>query len=149
MNNSESAQKGFKTFILTLSISLLLFSAVYYALSTYSPENKSTQSQAAVAKETPVASVQGASTAKVESKDASVFAEISKKKPQVKSPAVLSGTTQSTQSTTAVPTTGALGITVGLALSLSLFIGAMIFTSMNPRRIALRGFEREVLKKTK
>lgn len=28
--NSESAQKGFKTFILTLSISLILFSALYY-----------------------------------------------------------------------------------------------------------------------
>ena len=36
MNANEQAQKGFKTFILTLSISLIVFSVIYYLISNNS-----------------------------------------------------------------------------------------------------------------
>ncbi len=149
MNNSESAQKGFKTFILTLSVSLIVFSVVYYFLSNY-PANKSSNSPQAVATTSTTASVEGAKDERTDQADTStsVFGAIVNKKPQGKAQ-VLSGATQASQSTTAVPTTGIAGITIGLALSFGLFLAAIIFTSMNPRKMALRSFEKEVLKKSK
>jgi hypothetical protein len=147
MNNSESAKKGFRTFILTLSISLMVFSAVYYVLTTYTPQNEQTENQtAAVTKEESVQSqdVQGAKDEKT------VFGEIAGKKPQTRPQEVLAGATsapQTTQSTTSVPTTGYIEMTVGLILSLTLFVGAMVYNLMNPRKLALSRFEKKALKK--
>jgi hypothetical protein len=158
MNNSESAQKGFKTFILTLSISLMVFSAVYYFLSTYSPDKSNGATPTQIVADTTVvnASVKGASTEKVTPTDpvqaeapASVFGAIASKKPQGRAQAVLAETTQASQSTTIVPSTGVTEISLGLALSFGLFLAAIVFTSMNPRKMALKGFEKQVLKNSK
>jgi hypothetical protein len=154
MNNSESAKKGFKTFILTLSISLMVFSAVYYILSSYGTDtgmsgvqdNEVANAMITEKKESP--GVQGAKDEKT------VFGEIVNKKPLDKTlevQAVLAGATsapETTQSTTAVPGTGYTEMTIGLILSLILFIGAMIYNLMNPRKMALSKFERDALGKS-
>jgi hypothetical protein len=150
MNNSESAKKGFRTFILTLSISLMVFSAVYYVLTTYSPPKEQAKSQTAAVvtgneatkEESP--NVQGAKD------ERTVFGEIASVKPQTRPQEVLAGATsapQTTQSTTSVPTTGYVEMTVGLILSLALFIGAMIYNLMDPRKLALSRFEKKILGK--
>jgi hypothetical protein len=151
MNNSESAKKGFRTFILTLSVSLLVFSAVYYLLTTYTPQKEGTEGQTAVV-------VKGTDQAQGEPSDVqgakderTVFGDITAKKPQDRPKEVLAGATSSpetTQSTTSVPTTGYVEMTVGLILSLTLFIGAMIYNMMNPRKLALSRFEKKVLGKS-
>lgn len=152
MNNSESAKKGFRTFILTLSISLMVFSAVYYVLTSYSPQESSVQGkdkevavvEAAVKEETPV--VQGAKD------ERSVFADIVNKKPEARPQEVLAGATSepaAPETSTSVPTTGYTEMTIGLILSLALFIGAMVYNLMNPRKIALSKFEKDALGKSK
>lgn len=42
MNSSTQAQKGFKTFILTLVVSLVVFSAIYYVVNSDSPSSVDT-----------------------------------------------------------------------------------------------------------
>ena len=151
MNNSESAKRGFRTFILTLSISLMVFSAVYYALTTYSPDSNSDKNQTVVAsnvvvKEEKSPDVQGVADKRT------VFADIVNKKPQVRPQEVLAGATsapQTTQSTTAVPSTGFTEMTIGLVLSLGLFIGAIIYNILNPRKLALSRFEKKLVGKSK
>jgi len=152
MNNSESAKKGFRTFILTLSVSLIVFSAVYYFLTSYNIDSSNSGTggkevaveKALVNEGSP--NVQGAKTEKT------VFGDIVNKKPVSRTQEVLAGATsapQTTQSTTAVPATGYTEMTIGLILSLVLFIGAMIYNSLNPRKIALSKFEKDILGKSK
>ena len=155
MNNSESAKRGFKTFILTLSISLILFSAAYYALTTYNPGGKSNEGQPIATSELGANStadnesspnVQGAKD------ERTVFGQIIEKKPREQAQEVLAGATsapQTTQSTTSVPVTGFTEMTVGLLLSLVLFVGAMVYNLINPRKFALSSFEKKLLGKSK
>jgi hypothetical protein len=167
MNNSESAKKGFKTFILTLSISLIVFSAIYYALTTYSPTSGSTPLAdaqalgAAAVAETPVTTpavsadkptdnVKGITTERKE-ETKTVFATIAEKKPNTHAQEVLGGmtvATETTQSGNGVPATGYVEMTIGLVASMMIFVGVMVYTSMNPRRIALHSFEKRVIKKS-
>ena len=166
MNNSESAKRGFKTFILTLSISLIVFSALYYALTTYNPQKNSGEERAeavntagltgsdsskenapsTVTAEAGVPSVQGAKDQKT------VFGAVANTKPTTRPQEVLAGATsapQTTQSVTPVPSTGFTEMTMGLLLSFSLFIGAMIYNFLNPRKLALLNFEKKIIKKSK
>jgi hypothetical protein len=81
-----------------------------------------------------------------------VFGEVIKKKPQVQVQEVLAGSTsapQTTQSTTSVPVTGFTEMTIGLIMSLVLFIGAMVYNLINPRKFALSNFEKRLLGKSK
>jgi len=166
MNNSESAKRGFRTFILTLSISLMVFSGLYYALTTYSPQKDSGEEKieavntaglhgsdtnkdsvsSTVTKDNEVPSVQGAKDQKT------VFGAVANSKPATRPQEVLAGATsapQTTQSASPVPSTGFTEMTLGLLLSFSLFVGAMIYNFLNPRKLALSNFEKKLIKKTK
>jgi hypothetical protein len=165
MNNSESAKRGFRTFILTLSVSLIVFSAVYYALTTYNSNGNSSGERSETAnelgsgviKENDVAGEgslgdEDSPSVKGTKDKSTVFSEIVGKKPQVQVQQVLAGATsapQTTQSSTSVPITGFPEMTVGLMLSLGLFIGAMVYNLINPRKIALSSFEKKMLGKSK
>jgi hypothetical protein len=166
MNNSESAKRGFRTFILTLSISLIVFSAVYYVLTTYDPNSKSGEEQMGIADELGANGVTGNNNAagKNSSKGGgspsvqgiedkrTVFGEIISKKPQVQAQEVLAGATsapETTQSSTPIPVTGFTEMTFGLLLSLGLFIGAMVYNLINPRKFALSNFEKKMLDRSK
>lgn len=157
MNNSESAKRGFRTFILTLAVSLIAFSAVYYALTTYNPSKGLDESQAGITGELGAVgkgsqgdskspSVQGAESKRT------AFGEVANNKPQVRAQEVLAGATsapQTTESSTTVPVTGFTEMTIGLVLSLGLFIGAMAYNLINPRKLALSSFEKKVLHRSK
>ncbi|KKS31250.1 hypothetical protein A2380_02475 [candidate division WWE3 bacterium RIFOXYB1_FULL_43_24] len=162
--NSDSAKNGFKTFILTLSISLIVFSVVYYLVTNNSGDTSAAPYQAST---TPItneqegyqalalnaeteqsAQVEGASTS-------SVFGDIVDNPvdtPALGSADVLAGTTsspsvsQTTTSGSTVPETGVVGITAGLLVSLVFFLTGMYYISSNPRRAALSGFEKKILK---
>ncbi|HOA18461.1 MAG TPA: hypothetical protein PKK54_01005 [bacterium] len=170
MNNSESAKKGFKTFILTLSISLMIFSAVYYLLSSYKPENNIDSGDISiVVKE--AGSVSGSKDASAyniqeeqpvvqgvqdERNEDTIFGKIAGKKPaaspKIISEEVLAGATstgETTQSTSPVPATGYIEMTLGLFFALAVFIAAMIYNAKNPRSVAISSFEKNILKKSK
>ncbi|HAI62932.1 MAG: hypothetical protein UU64_C0005G0029 [candidate division WWE3 bacterium GW2011_GWF2_41_45] len=159
--NSDSAKNGFKTFILTLSISLIVFSVVYYLVTNSSGDSSAAPYQAstapvvveAVPSEAPALS---AGTEQVAgTSDSSVFGEIVDKPVNavsVGTAAVLAGATsaptatQTTGSGSTVPETGVVGITAGLLVSLVFFLTGMYYISSNPRKAALSGFEKKILK---
>ena len=162
--NSDSAKNGFKTFILTLSISLIVFSVVYYLVTNSSGDTSSAPYQASVAPATVVAVAPTETlaladdTGQVErasdSPTGSVFGEIVDKPADAlpTGAAVLAGATsspvtpQTTGSGSTVPETGIVGITAGLLVSLVFFLTGMYYISSNPRKTALSGFEKKVLK---
>src|SRR3989338_5290005 len=109
MNNSEVAKNGFKTFLITLTVSLVFFSVVYFFLTGSTKKVDIEQPDLQVAKSMVVASAAAAA------KDDSVFYDLSREKVNVAGRAVLAGSTQSTAS---VPETGSTEITVGFVLSL-------------------------------
>ncbi|KKS27644.1 MAG: hypothetical protein UU86_C0017G0019 [candidate division WWE3 bacterium GW2011_GWC1_42_102] len=87
--------------------------------------------------------------------DSSVFGEIVDKPVNavsVGTAAVLAGATsaptatQTTGSGSTVPETGVVGITAGLLVSLVFFLTGMYYISSNPRKAALSGFEKKILK---
>jgi hypothetical protein len=161
-NNSYSIKsqqtKGLSTFILTLSISLIIFSAAYYLMTYKSsqPENSSDPSVAnVVVKEeesnNPVTDASGG--------DKTVFGSIASAKPNTAyrqvlsgSDAVPSGTQVDDVSTTPQTTasanleTGVTSVTVGLILSFVLFAFTMVFVYKDPRKIALSTFEKKASK---
>ncbi len=145
--NNETAKKGFKTFILTLSVSLIVFSVIYYALTTIASRQEQaelsqttdTEISAAIhpsPTEEPSSPFQQLATANVDQYKGAVLAG-----------ATVSPTPTSTQSTTSVPATGVVSITLGLLFSLVAFVGGMYVMSNNPRKVALDGFEKNILKK--
>lgn len=168
--NSDSAKSGFKTFILTLSVSLIVFSVIYYLITSASKEPEAvsyeqTEVENVVADYKAGPDEEKAETpevagAKVTSsgEDGSAFAgllaagvekdSVSKKN----SAAVLAGatsapsTTQTTTSGGTVPETGLMGITAGLLISLVFFTTGMYYIYSSPRKAALAGFEKKVLK---
>jgi len=168
--NSDSAKSGFKTFILTLSISLIVFSVVYYLVTNTGAGDSSAPYQASIAPVTTgslpsdalaletgteVAGVSDTSSdSSTFSTDSSVFGEIVDKPVgavTVNAGVVLAGatsspTTQTTGSGAAVPETGVVGITAGLLVSLVFFLTGMYYIASNPRKSALGGFEKKILK---
>jgi hypothetical protein len=143
----ENAGKSFKTFVLTLSISLIVFSGIYYAMTINSSQESFDNPLSDKSIDTE--EVKGVTT-----EEKTVFSEIASKDPGVRPKEVLAGstvvttateTTQTTQSAT-TPQTGTFSVTVGLILSLAMFLGTIIFVSNNPRRLALSSFEKNALK---
>lgn len=148
----ENAGKSFKTFVLTLSVSLIIFSVIYYAMTINSSTQESFDSELSmnsVIKE----EVKGAETQK------SVFSDIASKDPGVKPKEVLAGSTVATTPTTVTTPvvaqttqsaanlqTGTFSVTAGLFISLAMFLATIVFVSNNPRRLALSSFEKNALK---
>lgn len=144
----DQAKKGLSTFILTLSISLIVFSTIYYLMTSNSTEDESfVEDETQVSMVTEEESdVQGDSTT-----DKTIFGEIAESDPESYSRQVLAGadeTTTVTETTQSDPNldTGIASVTIGLVLSLVLFISTMIFVYKNPRKLALTSFEKKTTK---
>jgi hypothetical protein len=141
----ENAGKSFKTFMLTLSISLIVFSGVYYVL-TMNSSGPDSHEVSVVNK-----SGQNAQVAKVSTENQkSVFGELAARTPEVMGGAVLAGATgpvitQTTQSGGNL-NTGTMSVTFGLVGSLVLFLIALVIVSRNPRKLALLSFEKSTTK---
>jgi len=141
----ENAGKSFKTFMLTLSISLIVFSGVYYLL-TMNSSSPESHEVSVVDK-----SGQGTQDAQASTDNQkSIFKEIAAKTPESLGGAVLAGTTgpvvtQTTQSGGAL-NTGIVSVTFGLFGSLVLFFIALVIVSRNPRKLALLSFEKSTTK---
>lgn len=160
MSQAEQAQKGFKTFILTLSISLIVFSAVYYIITN-----------GAVTSSTPDIESQDKVTENTEGD--TVFGKLASQKIDTQSQAVLAATSDNTNtdetyyladsgnvntnataltaSTTKEPTQasgtpngGVTSITMGLIVSTAIFLFGMYVIAKDPRRLAIKGFEKRV-----
>lgn len=139
IGKNTSAASSFRTFILTLSISLIVFSAIYYVMSSSGMDTdvfENSLSDSSVTEE----SVKGTSSE-------SVFGEIATREPETQARFVLAGTDEveeTTQSTTTVPETGILSVTTGLFGALIFFIAGIIVVALNPRKLALDTFEKTV-----
>jgi hypothetical protein len=148
MNSNTQAQKGFKTFILTLVISLVVFSAIYYIINTEQPEENIVEQPIAQEEKMIVQSDSTAESATLGETDTrSVFGELAAADAEdydVQPKQVLSGATETTQST--VPDTGFFGPTFGLLVStITLGIGAYL-VFLGPRKTALASFEKNVIR---
>lgn len=146
MNSFDHAQKGFKTFIVTLTISLVVFSILYYFLSN-KPEADINGNTGA--KETATVSGYVAS--------ASPFEDLANKKMDVPRRAVLAGTTvagetdpnsipvetaAAPQASPSVPNTGTTEVTIAFVVSGILLLIGFYVLYLNPRKLALQSFER-------
>lgn len=152
-NNSYSVQtnagKSFKTFLLTLSVSLILFSAVYYFLTTNAskPESLDTSlSQEVVKQVSDNSNVKDQGQVAGSSTENTVFGTIASKETGGQTRQVLAGSTETQQTTTTVPVTGTTSVTVGLFSALMFFIAGLFVVSKNPRKLALNAFEKNVTK---
>lgn len=151
MTPSDQAKKGFKTFLITLSVSLVLFSFIYYIVTDSKQDinlDDSTPSKEVSAAVTPTPEVKGDSTvadAKVDSSnEKSLFAELTTTTSSTNQRTVLAGTTQSSQSS--VPSTGVDSITYALVASSILLAGGVLYYIYGPRKVAINSFEREVIR---
>lgn len=150
----DQAKKGLSTFVLTLSISLIVFSTIYYLMTTKSsePEELSSPISAVVTNDNEAESeVQG------DSSQSTIFGEIASNDPkdsykqvlagadEITEPATTNTVTQTTQSNSNL-NTGVTSITFGLIFSLVLFVSTIIFVSKNPRKLALSTFEKKTTK---
>lgn len=149
----DQAKKGLSTFVLTLSISLIVFSTIYYLMTTKSSETEETTSpiSALVTDEGAVEpEVQG------DSSQTTIFGEIASRDPKDSYKQVLAGADEITDPTTTTVTqtsqsnsnldTGVTSITFGLVFSLVLFVSTILFVSKNPRKLALSTFEKNTTK---
>lgn len=144
MNNSHQAKNGFKTFLVTLIISLGVFAAVYYLTSypTYQVDIEEST---------------GGSVGRVESErdeklamnkeENSPFGDLKDTDINVPRRAVLAGADtaeeESFQETTesTVPDTGMFGMTLSLFISLLILSMGIYYVYLGPRSLALRDFE--------
>jgi hypothetical protein len=156
MNNSTQAQKGFQTFVLTLSVSLILFSVIYYFVTNLGATpgiskditEDTTVTQEAASSEEPSVFKRiadsgvdsGAVLAGADSPDGTGDGTGPVDTPDYGASAPLE-TTESTQ----VPDTGVVGITLGLLTSLALFGFVVWYMRQGPRRLALTKFENRLL----
>jgi hypothetical protein len=159
MNNSAQAKNGFKTFIATLVISLILFGVIYYLL---------TGGTGVISIESdPVGVSEGAVAQLIETDEESesVFGSLARQ--SVPRGAVLSETDeadfvymddflnematmeQASPSTVPVPETGFSGMTYALIISSMISVLGIYLLIIEPRRRALSGFERKVLRDLK
>jgi len=152
-NNSYSVQtnagKSFRTFLFTLSVSLILFSAVYYFLTTNAskPESLGVSSNESNEKKVTTGSdikaqgeVSGAAIEKT------VFGDIASKETGGQARQVLAGYTGTEQTTTSAPNTGTTSVTIGLGSALIFFVTGLFVVSKNPRKLALSTFEKNATK---
>lgn len=165
MNSSVQAKNGFKTFIITFSISILVFSVVYYVVSEASFESVSVEhAGAGVTSAVNVPSADALASANVPEQQAAVagisavnetevmvdeevstFGGMLADKPAVQSQFVLAGGTSGTTGST-VPDTGTPGMTISLIVSLGLIAFVVYYFFMNPQRYLKAKFEKEVLR---
>jgi hypothetical protein len=156
MNNSVQAQKGFRTFILTLSVSLIVFSVIYYFVSSV---DNTPDIRSPVSEELSV----GASNDPVGGEAPLAFASlVAGTDDSAAVPVVLSGATENldeesyyedpsysdyvqegTEST--VPDGGVLSVTVGLISSIVLFLAGSWVIQRGPRNFALNRFEHQFI----
>ena len=149
----DQAKKGLSTFVLTLSISLIVFSTIYYLMTTKSsePEESSSPISVVVANDSEAEpEIQG------DTSQGTVFGEIASKDPKDSYKQVLAGADEITDTTTTTVTqtsqsnsnlnTGVTSITFGLVFSLVIFVSTIIFVSKNPRKLALSTFEKKTTK---
>ena len=144
VSRSTSAASSFRTFILTLSVSLIIFSVIYYFMSSSGNdldifENSLSDSSVVEMEKELVRSA----------KSESVFGEIATKDPDTQARFVLAGADEvdeTTESTTSVPETGIFSVTAGLISATILFLAGLIIISSNPRKLALNTFEKSVTK---
>lgn len=154
-NNSYSVQtnagKSFRTFLLTLSVSLILFSAVYYFLTTNASKPESSETSfnknenvtnkvADNSEAKDKGEVAGAVTEKT------VFSEIATKGTGGQERQVLAAATDAPQTTTTAPNTGTTSVTIGLFSALVFFVASLLVVSKNPRKLALNTFEKNITK---
>lgn len=144
MNNSYQAKNGFKTFLVTLVISLGVFGLVYYLTSypTYEVDiESSTGGESVGVVESAKSDLVSDDPVKVEK---SPFGELNTQTPDVPRRTVLAGadtTEETTESTTPVPDTGMMGMTVSLFASLLVLAGGLYYIYLGPRSLALKSFE--------
>lgn len=141
MNSLDQAQKGFKTFIITLIVSLVSFSFLYYLISGFSARDVDINDSAEAASPKVISA----------NVDKNPFEKLSREKVDVPAKVVLAGadvadtdTPESTQAT--VPDTGATEITYALFISLVILSVGGYLIALGPRNLALSGFERKVRK---
>lgn len=170
MNNNTN-QKGFKTFVLTLSISLIVFSIIYYFVSESQLvndeivlEDSQSKMQSMNAKEEPKSEFKQLADAKIQVPERAVLAgattvggeEIPTATTKTTTTPTTPTTTTSTTSKTtevsettqaAVPQTGVTEVTLGLMFSALAFLAGIIVISKNPRHLALESFEKKVTKR--
>ena len=145
MNNSTQAQKGLKTFLLTLSVSLIIFSVIYYFITNSSSSNGDLSPDLGTTKEEQKKEV-------TQAPQETVFSELAAKRmDNIQGQAVLAGATTSpsegTQSTTSVPVTGVVGITFGLFSAALMFIFGMFVSARDPRKLAISSFEKKTIRR--
>ena len=126
MNSTTQAQKGFKTFILTLVVSLLVFSTLYVLINN----DTSAETLGVANSDSPKAKVEG-----------SVFEELANKQVSVEPKEVLAGADEADVPETTVPDTGVSGPTLGILFSTVLLVVAWYLNTKT--QIA---FEKKVLK---
>lgn len=141
MYNDQQAKNGFKTFVVTLSVSLLLFGALYYLITDFSTEIDIEDSS--IGKTETVAYTPQEVNVKGASDQNSVFSEISESPVDAQPSIVLAGAEESTEAT--VPDTGSEQI-VGFAIAMGFFSIAIYVLLIGPRKFALIGFEKDALK---
>lgn len=144
--NSQIAKNGFKTFVVTLSVSLMLFGVLYYLVSLAGSKKADIESVSAnvpaVSKESDNSQPQA--EAAIATTAGSVFGDLATTKMIAPVKAVLGAADQSTQSTT--PATGSEEITIGFVLSISLVALAFYVYLRNSRKHLMAGFEEDVTK---
>ncbi len=164
-NNQEytslgnQAKKGLSTFILTLSISLIVFSTIYYFMTSTSDSDYEDSSVPSIISNVnsgdPVQKIDESPEVAGDSTERSVFEEIANVNPNTKSRQVLAGADETVPTTTTVRetttsdpnlNTGITSITFGLFFALFLFLYSIIFVYKNPRKLALNSFEKRTSK---
>ena len=156
-NNAYSIKtqstKGLSTFVLTLSISLIVFSAIYYFMTTKASTSEYDAFNVSVIDEKK--SEESSSkpvTQKNSDEDSSVFGKLASSTPNSNSGQVLAGTdvietevqAEVPQTTQSNLETGVTSITFGLVSALALFVSGMVFIHKGPRKAALSIFEKNI-----
>ncbi len=141
MNNSQG-KNGFKTFVVTLGLSLAVFGTAYYLITE-------STSEVDIEKEAAEISLRKSQeeVASYTAEQATAFEKLVSQEMDVPGKAVLAGATSTDETTqaTQVPETGSNTAYALLASLTALTLGGYMFV-YGPRRLALSGFEKKVLK---
>lgn len=165
ITKQEQAKNGFKTFIITLSVSLVIFSSIYYLLGNFTNkvdiEEFSSHPQTETALETGEDKVQGVTTESTESPFKKLAqdetapsvlqaeTEADDTETEVATTTTTTTTTTETEETeesteSVVPETGSATL-IGTILSATLFSVALFIILSGPRKTALSKFEDSML----
>ncbi|MBP8961131.1 hypothetical protein KBG31_02820 [Patescibacteria group bacterium] len=152
MNNSYQAKNGFKTFLLTLVISLGVFGVVYY-ITSYPTYKVDIESHTGVSQkdvlsdsdQSPFAQLNTEMNAprRVVLSGATEGGSGGDTGAPAKTPAPASVVNETTQST--VPDTGVASLTLSLLVSLVVLCAGLYYVYLGPRKLALQKFEDRIL----